>query len=136
MKKNRQTIHSLSVNSNFRQERNVIHERAMFHQRSQHSDESVEAYIRSLYEMAEYCDFGTAKDYCIRDRLVIGVRDKRLSKRLQVKEELTFAESVKMVRQTVIIQDQLSIQNETAKSIEEVDKQRYNQESQTGQRSG
>ena len=111
----------------------------MFHQRSQHSDESAEAYIRSLYEMAEYCDFGTAKDYCIRDRLVIGVRDKRLSKCLQVKEELTFAESVKLVRQTIIIQDQLAIQNETAKTIEEVDKQRYskyNRESQTVKRSG
>ena len=82
----------------FRPERNVIHERAMFLQRSQHSGESAEAYIvQSLYEMAEYCDFGTAKVDCIRDRLVIGVCDKSLSKRVQLKEELTLAESVKMV---------------------------------------
>ena len=60
-----------------------------------------------VYEMAEYCDFGTAKDGCFRDRLVMGVRDKSLSKRLQLKEELTLAESVKMVRQSEIIQDQL-----------------------------
>lgn len=75
----------------FRPERNIIHERAMFHQRSQQSGESAETYIRSLYEMAEYCDFGTAKDDCIRDRLVIGVSDKGLSKRLQLKEKLTLA---------------------------------------------
>ena len=113
----------------FRPERNVIHERTMFHQRSQHSGgESAEAYIRSLYEMAEYCDFGTAKDDCIRDRLVIGVCDKSLSKRLQLKEELTLAESVKMARQSEIIQDQLSIQSETMKSVEEVNKQRYSKE--------
>ena len=62
----------------FRPERNVIHERAMFHQRSQHSGESAESYIRSLYEMAENCYFGTAKDDCIRDRLVVGVLDKML----------------------------------------------------------
>ena len=63
----------------FRPERNVIHERAMFHERSQHSGESAELYIRSLYEMAEYCrDFGTAKDDCIRDRLIVGVLDKML----------------------------------------------------------
>ena len=89
--------------------------------------------------MAEYCDFGTAKDDCIGDRLVIGVRDKSLSKRLQLKEKMTLAESVKMVRQSEIIQDQLSIQNKTAKSIEEVNKRRYskyNRESQTGKISG
>ena len=56
----------------FRPERNIIHERAMFHQRSQQSGESAETYIRSLYEMAEYCEFGTAKGDCIRDRLVRG----------------------------------------------------------------
>ena len=45
-------------------------------------------------------DFGTAKDDCIQDRLVIGVRDKGLSKRLQLKEELTLVESVKTVGET------------------------------------
>ena len=57
----------------FRPERNIIHERAMFHQRCQQSGEPAECYIRSLYEMAEHCDFGEAKDDCIRDRLVVGV---------------------------------------------------------------
>ena len=83
----------------------------MFHQRSQHSGEFAEAYIPSLHQMAEYCDFGTAKDDCIRNRLVIGVCDKRLSKCLQLKGELTLAESLKIVRQSQIIQDQLSTQN-------------------------
>ena len=109
----------------FRPEKNIIHERAMFHQRSQNSGESAEAYIRSLYEMAECCDFGTVKDDCIRDRLVIGVRDKDLSKRLQLKERLTLAETVKIVRQSEIIQDQLLTQNEATKSVEEVSKRRY-----------
>ena len=77
----RNITHLCSVNStdmHFRPERNVIHERAMFHERSQHSGESAESYIRSLYEMVEYCDFGTAKGDCIRDRLVVGVLDKML----------------------------------------------------------
>jgi hypothetical protein len=50
----------------FRPERNIIHKQAMFHQRSQPSGESAETCIPSLYEMAEYCDVGTAKDDCIR----------------------------------------------------------------------
>ena len=57
---------------------------------------------------------------------MFGVLDKDLSKRLQLKEiKLTLAESVKMVRQSEIIQDQLSIQNETAKSLEKVNKQKH-----------
>ena len=113
----------------------------MFNQRSQQSGESAEAYYE-VYTRWEnnYCDFGTAKDdHCIRDRLVIEVRDKSLLKRLQLKEELTLAKSVMVVRQSEVIQDQLSIQNETVKSIEEVNKQRYskhNRESQTGKKSG
>ena len=56
---------------------------------------------------------------------MVGVLDKDLSKRLQLKEiKLTLAESVKIVRQSEIIQDQLSIQNETAKSLEKVNKQK------------
>ena len=56
---------------------------------------------------------------------MFGVLDKDLSKRLQLKEiKLTLAESVKIVRQSEIIQDQLSIQNETAKSLEKVNKQK------------
>ena len=51
--------------------------------------ETAEVYIRSLYEMAEHCDFGIAKDNCIEDRLVVGILDKELLKHLQLKEKLT-----------------------------------------------
>ena len=36
--------------------RNVIHERAHFHQRSQNSWESIETFLRLLYEQAEKCN--------------------------------------------------------------------------------
>ena len=68
--------------------KNVIYERAMFHQRMQQNSEQAESFIRSLYEMAEHCDFGASKDDCIRDRLVVGIPDKELSERLQLKEKL------------------------------------------------
>lgn len=38
--------------------RNIIHERACFHKRVQRSGDSVEAFVRSLYELAQYSEIG------------------------------------------------------------------------------
>ena len=58
--------------------RNVIYERAKFHSRAQLPGESVEAFVRQLYELAENCVFGAQKDEQMRDRIVIGIRDKQV----------------------------------------------------------
>ena len=42
-----------------------------------------------LNSLAESCEFGALKDKLIRDRIVIGIRDKVLSKRMQVDPNLT-----------------------------------------------
>ena len=54
--------------AHFIPKRNVIHERAVFHRKMQASGESVEEFIRSLYDLAEHCNF-TDKDEQIRDRI-------------------------------------------------------------------
>ena len=48
--------------------RNIIHERACFHRRVQKDGETVEAFIRNLYELAEHCEFGPKRDEQIQDR--------------------------------------------------------------------
>lgn len=68
---------------------NVIHERVQFHQRTQRPGEKAETFIRALYELSENCDFGANRNENIRDRLVVGIRDKDLSKRLQLIKALT-----------------------------------------------
>ncbi|KAI4885248.1 hypothetical protein NFI96_018850, partial [Prochilodus magdalenae] len=77
---------------------NVIYERAKFHSRVQLSGESVEAFVRQLYELAENCDFGAQKDEQMRDRIVIGIRDKQVSQKLQMKSDLTLRTAIEMAR--------------------------------------
>lgn len=86
--------------------RNVIHERACFHRRSQQSGESVEAFVRNLYELAEHCEFRASKDEQIRDRLVIGIADGEVSQKLQLEPELTLEKAIQMARQSELVKKQ------------------------------
>ncbi len=61
---------------------NIIQERAQFHQRTQRTGEKAERFIRALYELSENCDFVANRNENIRDRLVVGIRDKDLSRTL------------------------------------------------------
>ena len=59
--------------------RNVIFERARFNMRVQTEGESVDNFITDLYSLAEFCDFSDLRDELIRERIVVGIRDKALS---------------------------------------------------------
>ncbi len=86
--------------------RNVIFERAKFNKRVQESDESVDSFITSLYSLAEHCGYGTLRDELLRDRIVVGIRDLRLSEKLQLDSNLTLEKAVNSVRQSESIKKQ------------------------------
>ena len=75
----------------FVKKRNVIYERATFNQRHQEEGETIESFIISLYSLAEHCQFGTLQEELIRDRIVVGLRDERLSEKLQLDQDLTIS---------------------------------------------
>ena len=89
--------------------RNVIHERAMFNQRIQQPGESVESFIRALHEMSIYCEFAD-KSNQIRDRLVVGLADRRVSRDLQLENNLTLDGAITIARQSEIVKAQLNEQ--------------------------
>ena len=92
--------------SYFIPKRNIIHERAVFHTRVQAQGESVETFIRSLHELAEHCSFDKKSEE-IRDMLVIGIRDKELSERLQLTEKLDLNKACEMVRNSELVKSQI-----------------------------
>ncbi len=68
---------------------NIIFERAKFNRRNQAEGESAEQYIACLYNLVEMCEYGALKEEMLRDRIMVGIRDKALSDKLQMDESLS-----------------------------------------------
>ena len=95
--------------SHFIVKRNIIFERAKFNLRSQQEGESVETFITDLHCLAEHCEFGVLKDELIRDKIVVGLKDKKLSEKLQLDSKLTLEKAVTQARQSEAVKKQQGI---------------------------
>lgn len=87
---------------------NTIHERACFHRRTQKDEETVDAFIPNPYKLAEHCEFGLQRDEQIRDRIVIGILDKSLLQKLQMKSDLNLDRAIQMARQSEQVKVQVA----------------------------
>jgi ribosomal protein L44E len=90
----------------FKVRKNVIYERARFNRRCQQDGETAEQFIRELHQLAEDCDYGDRTKEMIRDRLVVGIKDSRLSERLQLDPDLTLDKAEKIIRQSEAVHEQ------------------------------
>ncbi|UYV71423.1 K02A2.6-like, partial [Cordylochernes scorpioides] len=95
-----------AFDSHFCVRKNIIYERAKFNSRIQEDREPVDEFITSLYKLADSCEFEGLHEQLIRDRIVVGVRDKALSERMQLDSELTLEKAVNMVRQQEAVRQQ------------------------------
>ncbi|KAK7485416.1 hypothetical protein BaRGS_00023364 [Batillaria attramentaria] len=92
----------------FNDHRNTIVDRAKFNKRIHRPGESVESVIQELYKLAEEYSSGELKEELIRDRIVVGALDDKLSNDLQAKPELTLSEA-RQESQSVIRGDQNAV---------------------------
>ncbi|UYV82775.1 K02A2.6-like [Cordylochernes scorpioides] len=92
--------------SHFIPRRNIIYERARYNQRCQQEGEKVNEFITALHSLAEHCNFGMLHDELIRDRIVVGVRGRALSERMQLDTDLTLVKATLMAKQLESVKEQ------------------------------
>lgn len=89
--------------------RNVIHDHACFHKRTQWAGETMEAFVQSLYET--------------RDRIMIGILDEEVSQRLQLEADLTLERAIQLACQSEQVKQQSTEYVESGEN--EVRRQQY-----------
>ncbi|UYV76907.1 K02A2.6-like [Cordylochernes scorpioides] len=88
-----------AFDNHFIGKRNVVYERALFGLRSQRPEETIEEFLTVLHRISEHCEYANLREELIRDRLVLGVKDRKLLEKLMLNENLTLAKAVEIARQ-------------------------------------
>ena len=63
-------------------------QRFKFNSRSQQDTETVSLFVAELKKLSEHCEFGDSLDNMLRDRLVCGLRDVKVQRRLLAEGKL------------------------------------------------
>ena len=97
------------LDEHFVPRRNIIFERALFNTRKQEPGEPVEEFITALYTLVEHCEYGALRDQMIRDRIVVGIANAKLSEKLQLDRDLTLEKAVTQARQEETVKQQQTV---------------------------
>ena len=68
----------------------LIAERFKFHRRNQLESESIAQFVVELKRLALKCEFGVFLEEALRDRLVCGLKNVPIQKKLSTEKDLTF----------------------------------------------
>ena len=114
---------------------NIIFERAKFNKRVQEQGEPVDTFIADLHSMANKCKYGTLKEELIRDRIVVGIADSKLSEKLQMDEALTLVTAIQKVQQAEIVHAQQVIVRPNGDQIDKTQVAAIKKQSSSGSKS-
>ena len=74
----------------------VIAERYRFHKRDQLPGDSIATYVAELRRFARHCNFGTNLEDCLRDRLVCGLSNTHIIKKLLAEKDLDLSKAIQL----------------------------------------
>lgn len=106
--------------------RNVIFERFQMNSRVQLPGESVENFITALHTLAEHCEYGSLKEEMIRDRIVVGMSDKKASERMQLQSSLKLSDATLMAKQAELQSKQNDILRQESVQVNAMGKNKAN----------
>ena len=75
-----------------------IVQRFKFNSRMRQQSENVATFVTALKQLTEHCVFGAALDDMLRDRLVCGIGDGKIQRRLLAESELTFKKAFELAQ--------------------------------------
>ena len=73
-----------------------IVQRYKFNSRIRKNGETISDYVAELRHIAEHCKYGTSLEDMLRDRLVCGVQDEKIQRRLLAETELPFTKALQL----------------------------------------
>ena len=65
--------------------------------------------MTALYRLGEHCKYGSLQTEMVKDRIVVGLRDRNLSERLQLEADLTLEKVITMACQSESVRKQQSV---------------------------
>ena len=83
-----------TLKKHFKPAPSEIVERFRFHSRSRRQGESVATFVAELRSLAEFCNFKDTLEVMLRDRIVCGINDDAMQKRLLSERGLDYAKAV------------------------------------------
>jgi hypothetical protein len=81
-------------------ETNETYERYTFNSRNQDTGESIDAYVSLLRGLSKTCNYDKLEESLIRDRIVIGIRDNGVRKKLLQEKKLDLGKCIDICRAT------------------------------------
>ena len=86
------------VQEHYQPNRSIIVQRFKFNSRSRQPGESVGTFVAELRRLSEHCQYGDTLDDMRSDRLVCGIADSRLQRRLLAEPDLTFKKALELAQ--------------------------------------
>lgn len=84
------------LQSHYNPKPSEIVQRFKFNSRTRAANETVTEYVAVLRELAQHCNYGDKLKEMLRDRVVCGIADDRMQRRLLAEPELTFEKALKL----------------------------------------
>jgi transposase InsO family protein len=97
---------------------NIRHERAKFCERVQRPGETVAEFVRDLYDLVNTCGYADENDQIL-DRVVQGVRDAHVRRKLQLDDDLNLHKALSIAQQYEMIKSQEEERNTQSQDVSE-----------------